>query len=72
MTIEILNRSRQVTGRGVWYTYTGAVNGQKIGVRLPACYVESVSEREADREVKESLKDEYHRRHMPEGGAVSA
>lgn len=70
-------RKRERLGNG-WYRYFGIVdgqtkvNGKDIGVRLPASYVESVSEAEADAEVKEALCGEYDRlsRNAPVGDAA--
>ena len=64
MKAEILKRERLGNG---WYRFKGAVDGvtqvhgKEVGVRLPAQYVESVSESEADAEVKEALCGEFDR-----------
>jgi hypothetical protein len=64
MSVEIRRRERLSNG---WVRFYGVVNGvAKVGkddvaVRIPAAYVESVSSREADQEVKEALQDEYER-----------
>lgn len=58
MSVHILRRERAANG---WLRYWGDVNGHKVGIRLPAQYVESVSEAEAETEVRQSLKEEYER-----------
>ena len=74
MTVEILKRER--CGNG-WYRYYGAIDGmfrvmgKPIGIRLPAAYVESVSESEADAEVKDALCSEYERLTKGLGGAYA-
>ena len=68
MSVEILKRER--CGNG-WYRYTGAVNGRKVGVRIPAAYVESVGSSEADAEVKEALQDEYERTTLGPGSVFA-
>lgn len=74
MRVEILKRERLSNG---WYRYKGAVNGitsvqgREVGVRLPTAYVESVSEAEADREVKDALCSEYERLTVGQGGAYA-
>ena len=68
MSVEILRRER--VGNG-WYRYWGAVNGVKVGVRLPAAYVESVSSKEADAEVSEALQDEYERTTLGAGSVFA-
>lgn len=68
MSVEILKRER--VGNG-WVRFTGAVNGVKVGVRLPISYLDSVSDRIADADVKEALQDEAERLRNPEGGAYA-
>ena len=74
MKAEILKRERLGNG---WYRYRGAVDGvtrvegREVGVRLPAQYVESVSEAEADSEVKEALCAEYDRLTRGNGGVYA-
>jgi len=69
-------RKRERLGNG-WYRFLGAVDGQAtvqgkdLGVRLPASYVESVSESEADAEVKEALCAEYDRLTRGSGGVYA-
>ena len=71
MKAEILKRERLGNG---WYRFRGAVDGitrvegREVGIRLPAAYVESVSESEADSEVKEALCAEYDRLTRGNGG----
>ena len=74
MNAEI--RKRERLGNG-WVRFWGAVdgqarvNGKELGVRLPAAYVESVSESEADAEVKDALCSEYERLTRGQGGAYA-
>jgi len=74
MKVEILQRERLSSG---WYRYRGAVEGVRsvkghdVGIRLPASYVESVSDAEADAEVREALCAEYDRLSRGEGGAYA-
>lgn len=74
MKAEILKRERLANG---WYRFKGAVNGitsvqgKEVGVRLPTAYVESVSESEAESEVKEALCAEYDRLTRGNGGAYA-
>lgn len=74
MKVEILKRERLGNG---WYRYKGAVdgqvavNGKEVGIRLPASYVESVSEAEATTEVKDALCSEYERLSRGNGGAYA-
>ena len=56
--VEILRRKRLSSG---WVLYEGDVNGKNVGIRIPQAYVETVSDNEADNEVKQSLKEEYER-----------
>lgn len=56
--VEILHRKNLGNG---WVQFDGAVQGRKVGIRIPAQYVESVSDSEADAEVRQSLKEEYER-----------
>ena len=74
MKAETIKRERLGNG---WYRFSGAVDGQTsvqgkpVGIRLPASYVESVSEAEADSEVKEALCGEYDRLTRGMGGAYA-
>jgi hypothetical protein len=74
MTVTI--RKRERLGNG-WVRFTGVVNGvttvqgKEIGVRLPASYVESVSDAEADTEVREALCAEYDRLSRGSGGVYA-
>jgi len=68
MSVEILKRERLGGG---WYRYIGAVNGVRVGVRMPAAYVESVSSRDAESEVKEALQDEYERTTLGAGSVFT-
>lgn len=71
MTVSI--RKRERCGNG-WYRFLGIVNGETsvrgvpIGIRLPAAYVESVSDGEAESEVKDALCSEYERLSRGNGG----
>lgn len=74
MKAEILKRERLGNG---WYRFKGAVDGvtsvhgKPIGVRMPVMSVESLSEAEADAEVKEALCGEYDRLTRGMGGAYA-
>lgn len=74
MTVSI--RKRERCGNG-WYRFLGVVNGETsvrgvpIGIRLPASYVESVSESEAEGEVKDALCSEYERLSRGMGGVYA-
>jgi len=58
MSVEILKRERLGNG---WVRFWGDVNGQKVGVRIPQSYIDTVSDAEAEIEVKQSLKEEHER-----------
>lgn len=74
MKAEILKRENLGNG---WYRYFGCVDGitsvqgKRVGIRLPASYVHSVSEAEAEQEVKESLCSEYERLSRGSGGVYA-
>jgi len=74
MTVMIRQRERLSSG---WVRYKGVVNGQthvqgkEIGVRLPVSYVDSVSDAEAETEVKEALASEYDRLSRGSGGVYA-
>lgn len=67
MSVEILKRERTGTG---WVRYWGAVNGVKVGVRLPLITIDGLSDSEAESEVKDALQSEFHRLHKGEGGSA--
>jgi len=58
MNVEILRRKNLGNG---WLLYEGDVMGRKIGIRIPASYVDSVDDSVSDAEVKQSLQEEYER-----------
>lgn len=60
MTVEILRRERLPHG---WARYTGAVNGQKVAVRVPMSYDESL--------IKEALQDEAERLTLGSGSCFA-
>ena len=74
MTVTIRKRERLSSG---WVRFYGVVDGhtsvqgKEIGVRLPAAYVESVSDADAETEVKEALCAEYDRLSRGSGGVYA-
>lgn len=71
MMVLIRHRERLSNG---WVRYRGVVNGQthvqgkEIGIRLPTAYIDSVSDADAEAEVKEALQSEYERLSRGNGG----